>query len=174
MPHATALAREVGLGDELTSPTGATAAVWYDGLHPIPDGLLLGVPADLAAPVARAGLLSWRGKAARRARAAAPAPRSPTTRSAPSSAARFGDEVHERLVDALVGSIYAADTDRFSLAMVPAARRPRRARAQPAAQRPAAARRPRPPATGPVFHAPRGGMAALVDAVAGRGRAAAA
>ena len=32
---------------------------------------------------------------------------------------RFGDEVHERLVDALVGSIYAADTDRFSLAMVP-------------------------------------------------------
>ena len=33
--------------------------------------------------------------------------------------ARFGDEVHERLVDALVGSIYATDTDRFSLAMVP-------------------------------------------------------
>ena len=32
---------------------------------------------------------------------------------------RFGDEVHERLVDALIGSIYAADTDRFSLAAVP-------------------------------------------------------
>ncbi len=32
---------------------------------------------------------------------------------------RFGDEVHERLVDALVGTIYGADTDRFSLAMVP-------------------------------------------------------
>ncbi|MCB0968313.1 MAG: hypothetical protein KDB37_15890, partial [Ilumatobacter sp.] len=33
--------------------------------------------------------------------------------------ARLGDEVHERLVDSLIGSIYAADTDRFSLAEVP-------------------------------------------------------
>ena len=32
---------------------------------------------------------------------------------------RFGDEVHERLVDALVGSIYATDTDNASLAAVP-------------------------------------------------------
>ena len=47
VPHGTALARTVGLGDELTSPTGATAAVWHDGLHPIPEGLMLGVPADL-------------------------------------------------------------------------------------------------------------------------------
>ena len=33
--------------------------------------------------------------------------------------ARFGDEVHERLVDPLVGSIYATDTDHFSLREVP-------------------------------------------------------
>ena len=33
--------------------------------------------------------------------------------------ARFGKEVHLRLVDPLVGSIYAADTDHFSLAAVP-------------------------------------------------------
>ena len=33
--------------------------------------------------------------------------------------ARFGDEVNERLVDPLIGSIYAADTDDFSLAAVP-------------------------------------------------------
>ena len=33
--------------------------------------------------------------------------------------ARFGSEIHLRLVDPLVGSIYAADTDHFSLAAVP-------------------------------------------------------
>ena len=32
---------------------------------------------------------------------------------------RLGDEVHERLVDALIGSIYATDTDEFSLREVP-------------------------------------------------------
>ena len=68
---------------------------------------------------------------------------------------RFGDEVHERLVDALVGSIYAADTDRFSLAMVPAARRARRARSQPAARRPGDARGGAAPRDGPLFLAPR-------------------
>ena len=37
VPHATALAREVGLG-ELTSPTAATAAVWFDGCTRSPRG----------------------------------------------------------------------------------------------------------------------------------------
>src|SRR5215218_4885450 len=117
VPHATALAGAVGLGAELTSPTAATAAVWYEGLHPIPEGLLLGVPADMVR-LARSGLLTWRGKAR-----AALEPLRPRTDADDSIGAlvraRFGDEVHERLVDALVGSIYAADTDRFSLAMVP-------------------------------------------------------
>ena len=79
--------------------------------------------------------------------------------------ARFGDQVHERLVDPLVGSIYAADTDRFSLHAVPqladlAARSAQRA----AGRRGIAAAAP----TGPVFYAPRGGMGALVDAAAVR------
>ena len=117
MPHATSLAREVGLGDDLTSPTGASAAVWFDGLHPIPEGLLLGVPADMVR-LSRSRLLSWRGKAR-----AALEPLLPRRDDGDSIGAlvrsRFGDEVHERLVDALVGSIYATDTDDSSLAMVP-------------------------------------------------------
>ncbi len=117
VPHATALAGAVGLGAELTSPTGATASVWYDGLHPIPEGLLLGVPADMLR-LARSDLITWRGKAR-----AALEPLRPRTNAHDSIGAlvraRFGDEIQERLVDALVGSIYAADTDRFSLAMVP-------------------------------------------------------
>jgi protoporphyrinogen/coproporphyrinogen III oxidase len=163
VPHATALARAVGLGDELTSPTGATAAVWYDGLHAIPEGLLLGVPADMVR-LARSDLLTWRGKA--RAALEPVLPRRADTDSIGSLVrARFGDEVHERLVDALVGSIYAADTDRFSLAMVPQlAALAGRGRSLLLSAR--AARAAAPQSSGPLFHAPRRGMASLVDAVA--------
>lgn len=164
VPYATVLAGEVGIGDDLTSPTNATAAVWLDGLHPIPDGLMLGVPADLLR-LSTSSLLSVRGKM----RAAAE-PFLPRRHDAADSIGalvrgRFGDEVHERLVDALVGSIYAADTDRCSLAMVPqlAALAGRGRSLLLNARR---LRAESPPVKGPVFHAPRGGMAALVDAVA--------
>jgi oxygen-dependent protoporphyrinogen oxidase len=167
VPHATALADAVGLGDELTSPTAATASVWYDGLHPIPEGLLLGVPADMVR-LARSDLLTWRGKAR-----AALEPLRPRTDADDSIGAlvrgRFGDEVHERLVDALVGSIYAADTDRFSLAMVPQlAALAGRGRSLLLSAR--AVRAAAPPSSGPVFHAPRRGMASLVAAVADAAR----
>ena len=173
VPDATELAAEVGLADELTSPEPVHAAVWYDGLHRIPDGLLLGVPGHLA-PLATTRLLSWRGKAR-----AALEPLLPRTSIDADSIgrlvrARFGDEVQERLVDALVGSIYATDTDRFSLREVPqlyelasserslllAARRRGGSGTGTAA-------------SGPIFAAPRGGLAQLVaataDAVAGAG-----
>jgi oxygen-dependent protoporphyrinogen oxidase len=163
VPHATSLAREVGLGDDLTSPTGASAAVWYGGLHPIPEGLLLGVPADMLR-LSRSPLLSWRGKAR-----AALEPLLPRRDAGDSIGrlvrARFGDEVHERLVDALVGSIYATDTDASSLAMVPQlAALAGRGRSLLLGAR--ALRAAAPPAAGPIFHAPRRGMGSLVDAVA--------
>ena len=112
------LAAEVGLANDLVHPEGGGAAVWVDRLHPIPTGLVLGVPGNPLA-LARSGLLTWRGKAR-----AALEPFLPRTSTAADSIgaygrARFGDEVHERLVDALVGSIYATDTDRFSLAEMP-------------------------------------------------------
>ena len=166
VPDATQLATEVGLADELVSPEPVRAAVWYDALHPIPDGLLLGVPGHLA-PLARTGLLSWRGKAR-----AALEPFLPRTSIDDDSIgqfvrARFGDEVQERLVDALVGSIYATDTDRFSLREVPqlfdlasserslllAARRRGGVGTGTAA-------------AGPIFATPRGGVAQLVAATA--------
>jgi oxygen-dependent protoporphyrinogen oxidase len=167
VPWATALARQVGLGDELVSPAASRAAVWWHGLQPIPEGLLLGLPTDIG-KLARSRLLSWRGKA--RAGLEPVLPRThldagPGTDSVGAFVrARFGREVHERLVDPLVGSIYAADTDHFSLAAVPqlddVARRSRSVllgarRAAPAAT-----------ASGPVFYAPGGGMGDLVDAAA--------
>lgn len=167
VPEAVALATRVGLGDQLVSPEPVGAAVWHDGLHPIPDGLLLGLPGRLR-PMATTGLLSWKGKL--RAAVEPLLPRTPVDHDSIGELvrARFGDEVHDRLVDALVGSIYAADTDRFSLAEVPqlaaladdsrslllAARRQRRQAGTATA------------AASPVFAAPRDGIASLVGAVA--------
>ena len=163
VPYAIALAKDLGLEDELTSPASGKAFVWWNGLHPIPEGLMLGVPTDLA-KLARTKLLTWPGKLR-----AALEPALPATGVGADSVGRlirkrFGRQVHERLVDPLVGSIYAADTDHFSLTGVPqifdlaskhrslllGARRIRAAA---------------PPATGPVFATPRAGMGALTDAL---------
>ena len=163
LPWATELARQVGLGDTLVSPEAGTASVWWRRMHDIPSGLLLGMPTDVLA-LARSRLISWPGKAR-----AALEPFLPRTSTEHDSLgryvrARFGDQVHERLVDPLVGSIYAADTDRFSLAAVPQiADLASRSRSVLVAGR----SMPAPsPAAGPVFFAPSGGLGALAAAVA--------
>jgi oxygen-dependent protoporphyrinogen oxidase len=159
VPAGVGLARRVGLGDALTSPTGAPAAVWHHGLHRIPDGLMLGVPGGVAG-LATSRLLSVRGKL--RAAVEPLLPRSADPHDSIGSVirARFGDEVHERLVDSLVGSIYATDTDRFSLAMVPQlAELADGNRSLLLAAR--ALRRSRPPTGDPIFYAPATGMEAL-------------
>jgi oxygen-dependent protoporphyrinogen oxidase len=167
VPEAVALAERVGLGDDLVSPEPVGAAVWHDGLHPIPDGLLLGVPGRLG-PLATSRLLSWRGKAR-----AAIEPLLPRTSTDSDSIgayvrARFGDEVHERLVDSLVGSIYATDTDHFSLAEVPqlAALAQNNRSLLLAARRQRSAQGTATASAGPIFAAPRDGMSALVAAAA--------
>ncbi len=159
VPWATAFAGELGLRADLVSPQSGRAAVWWDELHDIPAGLLLGMPTGLLG-LARSRLLTWPGKLR-----AATEPLRPRTSLEPDSLggyvrARFGAEVHERLVDPLVGSIYAADTDRFSLAAVPQiAELARRSRSVllGARHRPAAPE-------GPVFYAPSAGVGALIDA----------
>ena len=164
VPDAMDLAAELGLGANLTSPAVASANVWWSGLHPIPEGLLLGVPTDVF-KLARSHLLTWPGKLR-----AAMEPILPATGVSSDCVGkiirkRFGKQVHERLVDPLVGSIYAADTDRFSLAGVPQildlASNHRSLLLGARAIRAKA-----PPVTGPIFATPRGGMGALTDALA--------
>lgn len=164
VPHAVAFARRVGI-DDVTSPTDASAAVWHDGLHRIPGGVLLGMPAAVR-PFATTTLLSWRGKA----RAAAE-PLLPRRDHGDSLGAlvryRFGDEVHERLVDSLVGSIYATDTDHSSLQAVPQLAQLASAnRSLLIAGRRARARAAATPQDGPIFEAPRTGMGGLVESAA--------
>lgn len=164
VPHAAALAEHLGV-DDVTSPTGARAMVWHDGMHEIPSEILLGIPAALR-PFVTTSLLSWKGKAR-----AALEPLLPRTDADDSIGklvrARFGNEVHDRLVDSLIGSIYATDTDRSSLRAVPqlaglASKHRslllggRSVRAKAAAAAPG----------GPIFGTPRDGLGALVDAAA--------
>ncbi len=79
--------------------------------------------------------------------------------------------MHERLVDALVGSIYGADTDRFSLAMVPqlAALAEGHRSLLMSARR---CRRRGTSADGPLFYAPLEGMEELAAATAAAAAAA--
>lgn len=164
LPWGSDLARAVGLGDTLVSPATARASVWWNGLHPIPDALLLGVPTDLRA-LARSRLLSWPGKL----RAATePLRRRTSTANDELGAfvrARFGTQVHERLVDALVGSIYAADTDHFSLAAVAQIADVAATRRSVLLGGSATRVRAPSPTPGPIFLAPIDGMGSLVAAV---------
>ncbi len=163
VPEATALAAEVGIADELVHPERVGAAIWHDGLHDIPDGLVLGVPRNPLA-LARSPLLSWRGKAR-----AALEPLLPRTSTEPDSIgrfirARFGNEVHERLVDALVGSIYATDTDRFSLAEMPQLAALASERSVLMSARSITSAGTATAAAAPIFATPKSGMQRLVDA----------
>jgi len=167
-PAALELAQSVGLGDDLVSPSEARAAIWQPrrrrtSLHRLPGAVVLGVPSDLAA-FATSSLFSTRG----RARAALDVVLGRTSTADDSLGnyirARLGDEVHDRLVDALVGSIYATDTDQMSLRAVPQI-------AQLATAHRSlllGARRVRtaaPPSNEPIFATPRQGLSTLVDAI---------
>ncbi len=174
VPWASELVREVGLGDHLTTPATGSASIWQPAraprLHPIPAGLVLGVPSG-ALTLARSHLLSVRGKA--RAAIEPLLPRRDTDGSVGALIrSRFGDEVEELLVDPLIGSIYAADTDRMDLAAVPQVQ----ALAARGRSLLLATRRSRRDAgsapTGPVFEAPTAGMGAFVAALAADLRAA--
>ncbi|MCU1360718.1 MAG: hemY [Ilumatobacteraceae bacterium] len=161
VPWATDFADDLGMREQLISPTTGSAAIWWDGLKPIPAGLVLGMPTDMLR-LARSRLLSITGKL----RAASEVLRPHTSTDADSIGAfvrdRFGDQVQERLVDPLIGSIYAADTDRYSLQAVP-----QLAALAGGNRSVLLAARHRPPAqTGPVFYAPGGGMGDLVDGAA--------
>lgn len=167
---ATALAREVGLAGALVHPARSGAAIAVDGaLRPVPAGTLLGVPGD---PGALDGL----------ARVAVGLDRDGGRPLLPAGGdvavgalvrARFGDEVVDRLVDPMLGGVYAGHADRISLRMaVPAlADAATREHTLAAAVRAATAAR-RAPAGTPVFSTVDGGLGRLVGAVAARLRAA--
>ena len=163
VPWAVQLLSDLGLGGALTSPTGVGAYVWHDGLHEIPGDILMGVPAKARA-FATSKLFSPAGKA--RAALEPLLPRMPHDDSIGKLIRRrFGNEIHERLVDPLVGSIYAADTDTFSLEAVPQINALAVQRSLLSA---ASAARKTPAQAGPVFVAPLRGMGSMIETLTAR------
>ena len=115
-PEAVQLARAVGLGEALQPPTTARAAIWTRGaLRPMPGGQLMGVPSDLDA-LAASGVLSAEGLARIAEEPALPATEVGTDVAVGGYLAeRLGREVVDRLVEPLLGGVYAGNADRISM-----------------------------------------------------------
>ncbi|MFF8945162.1 protoporphyrinogen oxidase [Streptomyces sp. NPDC014864] len=166
-PEAVGLAREVGLGDRLRPPATATASIWTRGaLRPMPKGHVMGVPGTSAA---LAGLLSEEGLA--RIERDAELPRTEIGDDVAVGeyvAARLGREVVDRLVEPLLGGVYAGDAYRISMrSAVPQLFEAARAHASlTEAVREIQAKAAAAGQTGPVFLGIEGGVGRLPLAVA--------
>ncbi|MEU5979354.1 protoporphyrinogen oxidase [Streptomyces sp. NPDC047315] len=113
-PEAVDLARAVGLGDRLQPPATSTASIWTRGaLRPMPRGHVMGVPAG---PDALGALLSDEGLARIvREGELAPAEVGDDVAIGQYVAERLGREVVDRLVEPLLGGVYAGDSYRISM-----------------------------------------------------------
>ncbi len=167
VPDGVQLARDAGLGDELTSPAEGQALIWTRGrLRPLPTGTVMGIPGDLAA-LARSEVLSPAGLARVPVDLALPGHGHEDDVSVGDLVTRrLGREVVERLVDPLLGGVYAGRADRLSLhATLPQLVRPvATARSLLLATR--RARATATPYTGPLFRGLPGGLGRLPGAVA--------
>jgi protoporphyrinogen/coproporphyrinogen III oxidase len=164
IPDALELCREVGIESELIAPAAGRAAIWWNGrLRTLPDGLVLGVPSRPMS-LLRTGILSPAGAARATLDIVLPrvsVPPSATVRQI--VAARFGDEVADRLVDPLIGSVYAGSTRELGAAETV----PQLADVAKSSRSVSLGlRRLRTIAGGPpLFLTPRGGMQRLVHAL---------
>jgi oxygen-dependent protoporphyrinogen oxidase len=118
-PHATELARDVGLGDELigTRPdTRRVNIVWERKLYPMPESLTLGVPTEIK-PFLASELLGWDAKARAALELVVPQRRWSDDEDESIGAfvsRRFGPDIAERIVGPVVSGIFAGDPSSLS------------------------------------------------------------
>ncbi|WP_327326667.1 protoporphyrinogen oxidase [Streptomyces sp. NBC_01210] len=171
-PEAVELARAVGLADRLRPPATASAFVWTrDALRPMPKGHVMGVPSD---PAALAGLLSAEGIARiEHERDLAPVELGDDVAVGAYVAERLGREVVDRLVEPLLGGVYAGDAYRISMrAAVPQLFEAAKTHdSLLAAVRDIQAKAARQQSAGPVFMGIEGGVGQLPASVADAVRA---
>lgn len=168
-PEATDLCAELGV-DDLIAPAAGRTLLWVRGrLRPLPEGLMLGVPARVG-PLLRSRLLTPAGLA--RAGMDLVLPRRNYGEDVSAGeliAGRFGREVATRLVEPLLGGIHAAPLDQLSAAVVApqvlaAARSSRSLLLGLRAQVPPPNGGPR----SPIFLTPASGLASLVERLTAR------
>jgi oxygen-dependent protoporphyrinogen oxidase len=172
-PEGTGLAAAAGLGGKLVWPGTTAARIWSRGeMRPLPRRQLLGVPADLA-ELAGSGLVSSAGMARARQDLGLPATeRDGDVPVAGFVAARFGQEVVDRLVDPLLAAVYAGRSEELSFeATLPALAAESRKHAALSEAAGAllpdpAGPEPGPAAPPPVFTTLAGGLGTLPAAVA--------
>ena len=172
-PEGTDLIGAVGLAGRLELPGTTAAGIWTRGrLHPLPKRQFMGVPADVA-ELQSSGILSDAGLARARDDLRLPVtPRDGDVSVGSYVGARFGPELVDRLVDPLLGGVYAGRSGELSfeatLGGLAEASRQHRSLAEAAASLlPAPAAPGRPPATArPVFTTLSGGLGTLPPAVA--------
>jgi oxygen-dependent protoporphyrinogen oxidase len=114
-PEGTELISDVGLDGELVLPGTTASGIWSrGGLHPLPPRQFMGVPADLDA-LAVSGVLSPDGLSRARQDLDLPATaRDGDVAVAAYVGARFGPELVDRLVDPLLGGVYAGRSEQLS------------------------------------------------------------
>jgi oxygen-dependent protoporphyrinogen oxidase len=119
-PHATALARALGLGGSLLGTRLENRryyVCWGDRLHLVPEGLVLGVPTRIG-PLLATRLFTWRGKARMALEPFIAARRfegDDDESIADFATRRLGREAAERLVAPLLGGISAGDASDISV-----------------------------------------------------------
>lgn len=168
-PAGVGLARELGLGDRLmpTHPEARGADIYHAGrLHPIPPGLVAGVPSD-PRPLIESELLSERGKRAVLLDRVKPRPRRTGPDVSLGEVLRYhlGTELVDRIAAPLLSGIYAGDiwqlSARATYPQVLQWEEKHRSLIAGRASMPAPPPGPRPP----IFMTPRDGMESLVHAL---------
>lgn len=161
------LADRVGLSQHIRHPASAPAGLVIDGtITDLPRGTMMGVPAD---PAAVAGVIGPAGLDRMRREPESSAPLLPAGEDiAVGELVRrqLGDEPVDRLVDPLLGGVYAGRADDLSLevtipALAAAVRKHRRLTEAVRAVLPTG-----PPSSAPVFGTIEGGLSRLIEAVA--------
>ena len=118
-PYATALCKELGLGDRLhgTNPKQKnTYVLHHNKLEPLPDGLAMMIPTNVQA-ILKSNLVSWFGKARMGLDFLQPAKAVNGDESLGTFVSRrLGREAYENLIEPLMSGIYAGDGDLLSLA----------------------------------------------------------
>jgi oxygen-dependent protoporphyrinogen oxidase len=162
-PEVLDLVTEIGLEARLVHPTKARAKVHAGGsVQGLPPGTVMGVPASADAV---AGVLSEDGRhAVEKERSLRPVelgagdvPLGPLLRT------RFGDELVDRLVDPLLGGVYAGGADGLGLRATMPGLANAVANGAPSLTEAASSLLPKTPGTAPVFGTLVGGLQGLVD-----------